>query len=150
MTCKQADQRSLNDSLAPRRTFVHGKLLAVLIYTAIGPAVGGALTVMSILAVSLVSYVIDGHGELREISIGLLNALSAISLVLAYGVLFGYVIGGGQAFICGLLLAAVSDKFGKFTYVQSALAAATVAFFFFRPSSSLSRLMRMPVLLHSS
>ena len=57
-----------------------------------------------------------------------LETLIFIPAIVLIGALYGYFIGGAQAMMCALLLAAISDLDGRFSYAHAAIAALIVAF----------------------
>ncbi|MFZ5617972.1 MAG: hypothetical protein ACOZAA_11720 [Pseudomonadota bacterium] len=113
------------EQAAQQRFIARGKRAVVLIYTAFGPAVGGVLTItVSIVALQFQD---GGSGLARVFLETPLRSLAAIPMVLVLGALCGYWIGGTQALACGLILAAISGRDGRFGYFRAGLSAALVA-----------------------
>jgi len=113
------------EQAAQQGFIARGKSSIVLIYTLLGPAIGGVMTTSSlIIDPYLQNAAPDTIADYLEIlSWSLIFVLSAI----IYGSFFGYWFGGVQAFACGLLLAAMSNREGRFGYFHAGLAAAITA-----------------------
>jgi hypothetical protein len=125
MTLRQTHNDDLSNRTMPRGNGARRKAMIVLIYTAIGPALGGLLMVSALYAVSALESGVETGPTIAQSPLQYLIYLPLVGLT---GALFGFYFGGVQAFACGVLLAAMSDLNGKFSYVQAAIAAVLVAF----------------------
>lgn len=117
-------QESFIEQKASLGIFPRGKTAIVLIYTLLGPAIGGMLTVSVLIAV----WAVTEFGMSDDLFERPLETLLSLPLMFLIGALYGYIIGGAQAFACALLLAAVSDLNGRFSYARAAIASMIVAF----------------------
>lgn len=100
------------------------KSAIVVLYTLVGPAIGAVVTIIALIAYGALS---DVHALRQEFAEQGPGVLFALPLMLFYGVPVSYYTGGLQALLCGLLLAAISDLDGRFTYAQAAFAAAVTS-----------------------
>lgn len=118
-------QESLIEQKASLGIFPRGKTAIVLIYTLLGPAIGGMLTISVLIAMTAAMYGFESGASISETP---LQMLLSLPMTLLLGALFGFYVGGAQAFVCALLLAAVSDLNGRFSYAWAATASMIVAF----------------------
>lgn len=117
-------QESVIEQKALHGIIPRGKTAIVVIYTLFGPAVGGLITISVLLGVAAAAGGFGAQSEFVGSPIELWFWLPAAFL---FGVFYGYIFGGAQALVCGLLLAAVSDLNGRFSYAQAAIASMIVA-----------------------
>ena len=102
-----------------------GKGSIILSYIVLGPAIGGILTISVLIAMTAATTGFEsGYDNFNAP----LQMLLSLPMTLLLGALFGYYVGGAQAVMCALLLAAISDLDGRFSYAQAAIAAFIVAF----------------------
>ena len=101
-----------------------GKGSIILSYIVLGPAIGGILTISVLIAMTAATTGFEsGYDNFNAP----LQMLLSLPMTLLLGALFGYYVGGAQAVMCALLLAAISDQDGRFSYAQVAFASMIVA-----------------------
>lgn len=118
-------QESIIEQKASLGIFPRGKSAIVVIYTLFGPAIGGLITISVLLGVAAAT---GGFGAQNDFVKSPVELWFWLPATLLFGVIYGYIFGGAQAFACALLLAAVSDLNGRFSYARAAIASMIVAF----------------------
>lgn len=118
-------QESIIEQKASLGIFPRGKTAIVVIYTLLGPAIGGMLTISVLIAMTAATTGFESGYDNFDAP---LQMLLSLPMTLLLGALFGYYVGGVQAVMCALLLAAISDLNGRFSYARAAIASMVVAF----------------------
>lgn len=124
MAAVQMDKkRAIAQALRPG-FFAGGKASIFLLYIILGPAIGGMLTISVLIAMTSATTGLESGYDNFNVP---LQMLLSLPMTLLLGALFGYFVGGAQAVMCALLLAAISDQDGRFSYAQVAFASMIVA-----------------------
>ncbi len=112
-------EQGVNNSLAVRANFQR-KAMVFFIYLIFGPPIGGLATILTFL---ILSAVLAGDlGLLGDASGEGFIQLFFLPIWVVMLSLWGYVLGGVQAAMTGLILAACSDLDGRFGYDRAILA----------------------------
>lgn len=91
----------------------------IAIYTGLGPPIGGVLTSLSLFAVAMFE---AGGGSLTGFSTRALESVLGLIVLIPISALYGYYLGGIQAFLTGAIIAFASRSKGGFGYVTAFLA----------------------------
>jgi len=113
---------NLTDGDAPSRKSRRPRI--ILIYTLVGPPVGGILTLLAIFISSAITSGLEiWLGNVRTEPV--LTILSVPMMFVGFA-LFGYIFGGIQAFLTGAYISLVAGKDGKFGYLTATACAVLV------------------------